>query len=353
MLKAKIIGACGYGGIGMIELLLKTPNAKIIDLIDIEHIGKPISSIYPHLLGFCDMAIKPIDDDNPADKRSNALFIATPDGVGMQLAPDYFNNQIPVVDYSGDFRFQTSDLYQKYAKKIGKNPNHKSPHLLPFTAYGLPELHRKQIKKAKIIGNPGCFAVASILSVAPAVSADIINHKCIIFDAKTGVSGAGRKASAAFHYPARYENMNAYKIGQHQHVVEIEHELSQLAESDVKISLTTQVVPLTRGIMVCCYGQLNEGWVDVDKIYNLYKDFYKNEKFIHILPIGDSGNSAAVRGSNCCHISVNVDKKTGLLLSISYIDNLLKGQAGAALQNMNLLHGLDETSGLDSPGMIP
>ena len=353
MLKAKIIGACGYGGIGMIELLLSAPGAKIVELIDIAHIGEPISSVHPHLLGFCDMEIKSIDDDDPCDNRANALFIATPDGVGMELASAYAKNSIPIVDYSGDFRFQTCDSYEKYAKQIGKNPKHKSPELLPLTAYGLPELHRKQIKEAKIVGNPGCFAVASILSIAPVVAAGIINHKCIIFDAKTGVSGAGIKPSASFHYPARYENMNAYKIGQHQHVVEIEHELKQLAGKEVAVTLNTQVVPLTRGIMVCCYSQLDEGFVDVDKIHNIYKNFYQKEKFIHVLPIGHSGNSSAVRGSNCCHISVNVDKKTGLLLTISYIDNLLKGQAGTALQNMNLLHGLDETSGLNSPGMLP
>ncbi|MGA1867193.1 MAG: N-acetyl-gamma-glutamyl-phosphate reductase [bacterium] len=353
MLKAKIIGACGYGGVGMVELLLRHPHAQIVSLIDIENVGEPVSTIYPHLRGFCDMTIIASSDEDPADGRANAVFIATPDGVGMSLAPGYVANQVAVVDYSGDFRFSQKDIYKRYAQRIKKEGAHKSPELLPFSVYGLAELHREEIKKAKVVGNPGCFAVASILGVAPAVKAGIINTECIIFDAKTGVSGAGKKPSSTFHYPARYEAMNAYKIGQHQHEIEIEHELGKLAKREVAISLTTQVVPLSRGIMVCCYAELDEGWIEVNKIHHIYTDFYKNERFIDVLSIGNPGNSIGVRGSNCCHLSVNVNTKTGRLICISYIDNLLKGQAGSALQNMNLLLGIEEISGLLYPGMVP
>jgi len=229
MLKAKIIGACGYGGVGMIELLLRHPDAKIVSLIDIENVGEPISTIYPHLCGFCDMTITASSEEDPSDGLANAVFIATPDRVGMSLAPAYVENQVHVVDYSGDFRFSSEEVYKKYAEKIKKAPKHKSPELLPLSVYGLAEIYREEIKKAKVIGNPGCFAVASILGLAPVAKAGIINTDHIIFDAKTGVSGAGKKPSSQFHYPTRYENMNAYKIGQHQHEVEIEHELGKLA----------------------------------------------------------------------------------------------------------------------------
>jgi len=353
VLKAKIIGACGYGGIGMIELLLKRPEAEIVALVDVEHVGEPIRAVYPHLRGFCDIIIKSTSDEDPSDGLANAVFIATPDGIGMGIAPAYVENQIPIVDYSGDFRFPRQDLYKKYAGFINRDPIHKSPELLSLSAYGLTELHRDEIKKAKIVGNPGCFAVASILNIVPVIKAGIINTECIIFDAKTGVSGAGKRPSSVFHYPARYENMNAYKIGKHQHMIEIEYELGKVANREVKINLTTQVVPLSRGIMVCCYAELDEGWIDVNKIHQIYTDFYQNEQFVHVLPTGNFGCSTGVRCSNCCHLSINVDKKTGRLITISYIDNLLKGQAGSALQNMNLLLGLDETLGLLNPGMQP
>jgi len=352
MLKVKIFGACGYGGVGMIELLVRHPEADIVSLIDIENTALPISSVYPHLTGFCDLEIISPEKDNPGDGEANALFFATPDGVGMKWASRYLENGMKIVDYSGDFRFSTQEEYASYAGKIGKPSLHHAPELLERSVYGLTELNREAISGASLIGNPGCFAVATILALAPIVKARAVDIEKLICDAKTGVSGAGKKPSSAFHYPSRYENMNPYKVGMHQHAIEIENQLSIQAGADCKIILNTQVVPITRGIMVCAYAQLDENW-DLDRVFDLYKDFYRNEPFVRILPLNQAPSSKDVRGSNFCLLSVHVDPDTGTCLIMGQIDNLVKGQAGSALQNMNLMHGLDETSGLYHPPMIP
>ena len=352
MLKVKIFGSCGYGGVGMIELLIRHPEAEIVSLIDIENAGLPISSVYPHLTGFCDLEIISPEKDNPGDGEANALFFATPDGVGMKWASRYLENGMKIVDYSGDFRFSTQEEYATYAGKIGKSSLHHAPELLEKSVYGLTELNRETISGASLVGNPGCFAVAAILALAPIVKARAVDISKLICDAKTGVSGAGKRPSSAFHYPSRYENMNPYKIGVHQHVVEIENQLSLQAGSDCKIILNTQVVPITRGIMVCAYAQLDENW-DLDRVFDLYKDFYRNEPFVRILPLNQAPSSKDVRGSNFCLLSVYVDHNTGMCLIMGQIDNLVKGQAGSALQNLNAMFGLAETLGLQQPGAHP
>ena len=352
MLKVKIFGACGYGGVGMIELLIRHPEAKIMALIDIENTGMPISSVYPHLTGFCDLTIMSPEEDHPGDGEANALFFATPDGVGMTWASQYLEKGLKIVDYSGDFRFPSQEGYALYAQRIGRSPLHSAPNLLEQSVYGLTELNRSAISGASLVGNPGCFAVATILALAPLVKARAVDVGRLICDAKTGASGAGKKPSAAFHYPGRYENMNPYKIGLHQHVVEIENQLSIQAGSECKVTLTTQVVPITRGIMICAYGPLDSGW-DYSRVYDLYMDFYRNERFVRILPSAQAPSSKDVRGTNFCLLSVYVDANTGTCLVVGQIDNLVKGQAGSALQNMNLMHGLDETLGLYYPSMIP
>ncbi|MGA1794445.1 MAG: N-acetyl-gamma-glutamyl-phosphate reductase [bacterium] len=352
MLKVKIFGACGYGGVGMIELLVRHPEATIAALIDVENAGMPVSEVYPHLRGFCDLPVIPPEDDDPGDGAANALFFATPDGVAMDQAPRYLAKGVKIVDYSGDFRFSTPESYAAYAKRIGKPTAHRTPELLKEAAYGLTEINRSAIASARLVGNPGCFAVATILAFTPLVKARAVDVGRLTCDAKTGVSGAGKKPSAAFHYPGRYENMNAYKIGMHQHVVEIERQLSLQAGGACKVFLNTQVVPLTRGIMVCAYGTIEEGW-GFSRLFDLYSEFYRNEPFVRVLPPDQAPASKDVRGSNFCLLSVYVNEATGTCLVIGQIDNLVKGQAGSALQNMNLMHGLDETMGLRFPPMVP
>ncbi|MBW1946275.1 MAG: N-acetyl-gamma-glutamyl-phosphate reductase, partial [Deltaproteobacteria bacterium] len=207
-IKVGIIGAGGYGGCGAIELLLGHPNAEIAALMDKQDVGKPISDLYPHLKGFCDMPlIDPGDKDCPDD--FDVVFFSTPDGVGQNGAAAWLEKGVKVIDYSGDFRFNDLETYKGYAARIGREKEHASPDLLPRSAYGLAELHRKEIAGTDLVGNPGCFAVSCILGLAPALKSEVIEVESIICDAKTGVSGAGKNPSPVFHYPARYDSMNA------------------------------------------------------------------------------------------------------------------------------------------------
>ncbi len=350
-IKVGIIGAGGYGGCGAIEILIEHPDVEISALIAKHETGKPISDIYPHLRGFCDLMIYSPDDPECPDDF-DVIFYATPDGVGQQYAKIWLEKGVKIIDYSGDFRFNDPDTYKSYAKRIGKTWEHASPELLSQTVYGLAELHRDEIAKSSLVGNPGCFAVSCILGLSPAVGASIIDFGSIICDAKTGVSGAGKSPTPTFHYPARYDAMNAYKISGHQHVFEIERELSLIAGEEIKITFTPHVVPLTRGILSTIYANL-KGSTDVNDVLDIYRDFYKDSNFVRIFGPEKTQITTDVRGSNFCNLSINVDERTGRLIVVSLIDNLMKGQAGSAVQNMNIMFGLEETTGLLKPGRFP
>ncbi len=350
-LKVGIIGAGGYGGCGAIELLLGHPQAEVVALIDKQDVGKPVSELYPHLKGFCDLPlIDPGDPNCPDD--FHVVFFATPDGVGQKVAPSLLNKGVKVVDYSGDFRFNDPETYRGYANRIGKEQKHASPNLLAQSVYGLAELHRDEIAGSSLVGNPGCFAVSCILGLAPALKAGIIETESIICDAKTGVSGAGKNPSPTFHYPSRYDSMNAYKISGHQHLYEIERELGLVAGNDIKITFTPHVVPLCRGILTTIYAQLKEGQ-GIKSVEDAYRSLYGGEAFIRVFGPESPLTSTDVRGSNFCNLSLNVDERTGKLIVVSFIDNLIKGQAGSAVQNMNIMFGLEETAGLLQPGQYP
>jgi len=352
MIKAKIVGAGGYGGVGITELLTGHPEAEITALVDINDVGKRISDLYPHLQGFCDLEIL-----DPGDARAqepcDIVFFSTPDGVGMKLAQAELDRGTKVIDYSGDFRFDTDEAYAEYATRIGLSKDHAAPDLLPETVYGAAELHRDELTTDRnLVGNAGCFAISCILGLAPAVSAGIIDLKSIVCDCKTGVSGAGKKASPAFHLPARYENMNAYKLAGHQHVCEIERELGLLAETDIAVTFTTQVVPVCRGILSSLYGTL-KGGVGIADVLEIYREFNKANAFVRVYESNSGVGTVHVRGTNFCNLIVDVDERTERLRVFSHIDNLVKGQAGNALQNMNLLFGLPENMGLDRPAQYP
>ena len=353
MIRAKIIGAGGYGGVGISALLSGHPEAQIAALVDVDNTGKSISDLYPHLAGLIDMPV--LDPSDPAaTEPADVVFMATPDGVGMTLAAAEIAGGARVIDYSGDFRFNSPAAYAEYATRIGLNPKHAAPELLTQAVYGLTELHRDEIVTGNtaIVGNPGCFAVSCILGLAPAVKSSVIAADSIVCDCKTGISGAGKKPGPTFHYPARYDHMNAYKLAGHQHVCEIERELSLLAGSTTRITFTPQVVPACRGIMSTLYGTLAKEMSEAD-VLHLYNDYYRDETFVRVYESAASVGTVHVRDTNYCNLVVSVDSRTRRLRIVSYIDNLVKGQAGSALQNMNALFGLPESTGLNSPGMYP
>lgn len=352
MIRARVIGAGGFGGANIIELLTAHPEAEIVSLVDIEGVGEPISKQHTHLKGFCDALVES-PDSAKWDDSIDVAFTATPDGVGMTIARDCIAAGAKLIDYSGDFRFNSEDSYSNYATRIGRDPHHASPELLEKCVYGLSELHRDAIAGAAVVGNPGCFAVSALLGLAPAVKAGLVDSDTLICDAKTGVSGAGIKPHPSFHYPLRYENMNAYKIAAHQHTVEVEGELSLLAGNEICVTLTTQVVPLSRGIMSTLYGSLTKSSATAQEVYDAYAEFYQGAKFVRVEPAGVPVSNNDVRGSNLCVISTNVDTRTGRMIVVSHIDNLMKGQAGSALQNMNIMFGLEEDMGLKRPAYYP
>ncbi|MBC8206937.1 MAG: N-acetyl-gamma-glutamyl-phosphate reductase [Kiritimatiellaeota bacterium] len=350
MKKVKVIGAGGYGGVGIVELLLNHPEFEIECLVAKTETGMKMSELYPHLTGFCDLPI--LTPDAPeAQGAFDAVFCSTPDRVGMNLAQAELDKGAHVVDYSGDFRFTTAEKYSAYANFIGLDPHHAAPELLPQTVYGLAELHDIGPDQ-KLAGNPGCFAVSCILGLAPAAANKLIDPKSVICDCKTGVSGAGKKPAPTFHYPARYEQVNAYKLGGHQHLVEIEQELSELAGELIQITMTTQVVPTCRGILSCLYGNLNEILSAAD-VLDVYKAFYADKPFVRVFDNTAAIGTAQVSGTNFCNLIVDVDERNNRLRVISHIDNLMKGQAGNALQNMNLMFGLDPMTGLNFAGRCP
>ncbi len=352
MIKAKVVGACGYGGVGITELLTTHPEVEINALVNLHNVGSSISDVYPHLKGFCDLTIVGHDDPK-AQEPVDVVFMATPDGVGMTLAQNELDKGAKVIDYSGDFRFNTTEAYADYAGRIGKPLEHLAPTLLPKAVYGLPELHRDAINSnTELVGNPGCFAVSCLLGLAPTAKAGLVLPDSIICDCKTGVSGAGKTPSPTFHYPARYENMNAYKLAGHQHVCEVERELGILAGEELKVTFTSQVVPLCRGIMSTLYGTLNNK-ISEDDIIDIYKEFYGDNSFVRIYSSDTTVGTQQVRGTNYCNVVISVDERTSRLRVVSYIDNLMKGQAGSAMQNMNIILGLPEKTGFDRPGMHP
>ena len=352
MIKAKVVGAGGYGGVGITELLLRHPQAKIASLVDVTDVGSPMSALYPHLAGFCDMTI--VAPDSPqALEPADVVFFSTPDGVGMQFARAELERGAKVIDYSGDFRFNDLTEYAEYARRIGRDTQHKSADLVSQTVYGVAELHRSEINtQRKLVGNPGCFAISCLLGLAPAMKFKLVDFGSLICDCKTAVSGAGKKPSPVFHYPARYDNMNVYKLSGHQHVMEVERELGLVAGQKINVTFTTQVVPMCRGIMSCLYGTLAAG-VKPEQVMEAYKAFHKGNVFVRIFDRNATVGTVHVRGTNYCNLIVDVDTRTNRLRVVSHIDNLMKGQAGNALQNMNLLFGIPETMGLDRPGQYP
>ncbi len=351
MVKVKIIGATGYGGIGLIELLTQHPEMTISALVAREDVGKKISDIYPMLEGFCDLPI--LDANDPAAQApADVVVFSTPDRVGMYEAEKVLSAGAKVLDFSGDFRFTTQEAYADYATRHGKDPVHAAPQLLGKNAYGLAELHREAIKQAPVVGNPGCFACSCILGLSPAAKANLFDPMSVICDCKTGVSGAGKKLAATFHFPARYENMNAYKLAGHQHVCEVERELSLQYGNDVRITFTAHVVPVCRGIMSTLYAQLTKP-VTEDEVVALYRAFYKDSPFVRVYGSRAAIGTNCVQRTNYCDLVVSVDPRVNRLRIVSYIDNLMKGQAGSALQNLNLMMGLPETMGLTRSGMYP
>ncbi len=341
MIEVSIIGATGYTGAELLRLLSNHCEVEVKYITSRKEEGKHVFKVHPHLKG-----IKKYENlyfTNDLDKiDADLVFTATPHGASMEIVPDFIERGIKVIDLSGDYRFEDISLYEKYYKIKHKGLVDAK------IAYGLPELHRKEIKEAQLVANPGCFPTGCILAVAPLVKEKIIEER-IIFDSKTGVSGAGINPTETTHFPNVNENINPYKITTHRHTPEIEKELKKLG--NVKVSFTPHLAPITRGILTTAHTFLVED-IDREDIIKIYEKFYKDEIFIRIFS-EEIPKLTWVRGTNFCDIGgFEIDEHNRLVI-ISAIDNLVKGASGQAIQNMNIMFGFDEKEGLFNVGLHP
>ncbi len=343
MINVCVLGATGYAGCELVRILSGHKDVSLKMLVSHSYVGQKMSDIYPHLRGICDMVCEDLDVDKAA-KECDVVFTALPHGASKEVIPALYEKGLKVIDLSGDFRYNDVKVYEKWYGQT-----HSNPELLEESVYGLCELHRESIKNARLIGNPGCYTTCSILGMAPLVKERYIDTKSIIIDAKSGVTGAGRGLHINYHFCECTENMMAYKVGVHRHTSEIEQELSLLAGEEIALSFTPHLVPMKRGIFATCYANMT---VDksTEEVVELYKEFYKNEKFVRVYDAGRLPESNHVSGSNFVDIGVCVDKRLNRVIVISAIDNLYKGAAGQAVQNMNIMFGFDEGEGIDKAG---
>jgi N-acetyl-gamma-glutamyl-phosphate reductase len=338
MLRCAVIGAKGYTGLEIAELLLKHPDVTISYLADMDDKPVMLKEYLPHISPKVDLQIAKYDFDEIGEK-SDVVFLALPHRVSLLYAEQFLNKNAVVIDLSADYRFKKVAVYEKWYDK-----KHTSKHLLKDAVYGLSELNKEAISKAQLIANPGCFPTGSILGLAPLLRNELIKTEGIVIDAKTGVSGAGRNPSAANHFGELHENFKAYKVNVHQHSPEIVDQLNALSKEEVKITFVPHLLPLSRGILSTIYVERKNG-VTESKIHSAYEKFYKESIFIRLKAKGTSPQLKDVAYTNFCDIGVTVDAKSNRVIIITAIDNLLKGAAGQAVQNMNIRCGFAEDCG--------
>ncbi|WP_269412526.1 N-acetyl-gamma-glutamyl-phosphate reductase [Lentibacillus daqui] len=347
MLKVGIVGANGYGGAELIRLLHNHPHVTLELLVSNSTQGQYIVDQYPHLHSIVELPLEKLDAEGVSN-RVDVLFFATPSGVTKEIAPSFIEKGVPCIDLSGDFRLKDGSLYEQWYQQSPADPEY-----LRQAVYGLPELYRERIKESTFITNPGCYPTAAILGIMPALKTEIIDiNGPIIIDGKTGVSGAGRKPSQGIVFSEINENTKAYKLASHQHTPEIEQIISDIHGQNIHLSFTAHIVPMTRGILCTTYLPLKKPLTDSEAV-QLYQEIYQNEPFVRVRPKGISPTTKEVYGTNYCDIGLAVDQRTNLLIVVSVIDNLVKGAAGQAIQNLNLLNNWDERTALDVIPVYP
>lgn len=335
--RVSIIGASGYTGSELARILINHPKVEIVHITSETHLGKNFSDLHPQFIGRLDMALVSAQDILPEDQ--DVLFLALPHGVSMSFVKKWVGEKVKIIDLSGDFRLSNPKAYTEWYQK-----EHTYPEGFEKAVYGLPELHGKDIAKATLIANPGCYPTASILSLAPLIAGGYTDSKQVIIDAKSGTTGAGVKPSETTHFSNVNENFRAYGIGTHRHTIEIEEQLGRLsAEEEVQVQFTPHLLPVDRGILATAYANLLLK-LNQNQLTELYTDFYKEHPFIRIR--NQAPSIKDVRGSNFCDIFPYLDSRTGRVIVVAVIDNLVKGAAGQAVHNMNLMLGLDQTAGL-------
>ncbi len=340
MIKVSIIGSSGYAGIELFRILRKHPEVKLVNLVSKTYQGRTIGELYPQYRNLEDIKFT-WKDYREIAKESDVVFTATPHKVAMEFAKELYDGGTVLIDLSADFRFENYETFEKWYKV-----EHKSKELLQYTVYGLPELYKEEIRGAKLIGNPGCYPTASILGLAPLIKYELIEPDSIVIDAKSGTTGAGKKPSERLHFPEMNENFSPYSPVMHRHIPEIEKELSKIGrKKDITVTFTPHLIPMDRGILSSIYVKLKAKYPQ-EKLYKIYREFYKDAPFVRIVNEELLPNTKAVSYTNFCDIGLRVDERTNRAIIFSAIDNLIKGASGQAIQNMNIRFGFPEELGL-------
>ncbi len=346
MINVGIIGASGYTGAELGRILHNHPEVRITAATSRQNAGRPLSEIFPSLRGQVEIICENLTVAELCE-QADFFFTAVPHKTAMNLVPDLLAAGKKVVDLSADFRLHDLAVYEQWYQP------HSSSHLLAEAVYGLPELYRSDIPGSRLVANPGCYPTSIILGLAPLLKAGALEVQTIIADSKSGTSGAGRAAQTGSLFCEVQDGFRPYKVGRaHRHTPEIEQELSILADTGVKISFTPHLLPISRGILSTVYATLSPGF-DRKKIDALYLDHYQKEPFIRLLEEDSFPATQYVRGSNFCDISYKIDTATNRIIIMSAIDNIVKGASGQAVQNMNLMHGFAETTGLTTVPLFP
>ncbi|QOS98052.1 N-acetyl-gamma-glutamyl-phosphate reductase [Brevibacterium sp. JNUCC-42] len=350
MKRIGIIGATGYSGIELIRILLQHPEINIHSLYSSSAEGKSLTDYFPHLQGADLPVLKGIQPEEIA-QENDLVFLATPAGVSAEITPALIKGGVKVIDLSGDLRLHSPQAYKEWYKK---SPAAES--VLQQAVYGLPEWNKSKLREASVVANPGCYPTATLLALLPILQTEWIKPDSIIVDAKSGVSGAGRGASLGVHFSELNDSFHAYKVGQHQHTPEIEQEILHMTKKEITIQFTPHLVPMTRGILATSYVSLDKS-KDVahivESLQELYENAYQHAPFVRVRPFGSYPRTKEVLGTNYCDVALHLDERTGRIVILSVIDNMVKGAAGQAVQNMNLLFGFEETLGLPVHALYP
>lgn len=339
-----IIGATGYTGVELVRLLLHHPRIEVTALTSQKYAGVPLDQVFFSLTPHLPIKCEELNVDQIAMK-TDFIFTAVPHKTAMEVVPLFHQKGKRIVDLSADFRFKDAGVYERWYQK------HMSSNLLSESVYGLPELHREKIRKAKIVGNPGCYPTGALIGLIPLIKGEIISAEGIVIDSKSGVSGAGREVVLDSLFCEVNEGVKAYKIFSHRHTPEIEQELSFIAQKEVRVTFVPHLIPMDRGILTTLYANLSKK-MKTEELINLFQDYYKEEPFIRIYAEGRFPNTKNVRGSNFCDIGVTADDD-GRVVIVTAIDNLVKGASGEAIQNMNIMLDFPETMGLEGLPLFP
>lgn len=343
MIKIGIVGGTGYTGAELLRILARHPQASLRVLTSRQEAGKRADDWFPSLRGHCELSFTAPD---PAVlKQCDAVFFATPHGTCMHLAPELVQAGVRVIDLSADFRLKDATAFKRWYQQ-----EHSAPGLLAEAVYGLPEMNREAIRAARIVANPGCYPTSVQLGFMPLLEAGVAEPASLIADCKSGVSGAGREAKVGSLFSEAADSFKAYGVPGHRHGPEIEQGLTTMAEAPVGVIFVPHLVPMVRGIHATLYARLKDPTVDLQQ---LFEQRYRGETFVDVMPAGAHPETRSVRGANTCRIAVHksADGRTAVVLSV--IDNLVKGASGQAVQNFNLMFGLDEALGLKEPPLSP